>query len=234
MNALVGGGFAPLAAMILASRGFTTPEMANGYLDCSCALLDPFLMTDMALAAGRVGLAMTNGEKIAVFGDYDVDGVTATCLLTDFLRKNGADCVPYIPGRLEEGYGLNPIALHALAEQGVKLIITVDCGITAIAEAALCKELGMDLVITDHHECKDTLPDAIAIVDPHRPDGGYPHKTLSGVGVAFKLAAALSGDQQQVLQESEVENLLRQLSDCDDRSLQVIKATAKALIDTAQ
>ena len=201
MNALVGGGFAPLAAMILASRGFTTPEMANGYLDCSCALLDPFLMTDMALAAGRVGLAMTNGEKIAVFGDYDVDGVTATCLLTDFLRKNGADCVPYIPGRLEEGYGLNPIALHALAEQGVKLIITVDCGITAIAEAALCKELGMDLVITDHHECKDTLPDAIAIVDPHRPDGGYPHKTLSGVGVAFKLAAALSGDQQQVLQE---------------------------------
>ena len=200
VNALVGGGYAPLAAMILASRGLDTPEKANAYLDCTCTLLDPFLMTDMALAAGRVGLAMTRGEKIAIFGDYDVDGVTATCLLTDFLRKNGADCVPYIPGRLEEGYGLNPIALHALAEQGVKLIVTVDCGITAIAEAALCKELGMDLVITDHHECKDILPDAIAVVDPHRPDGGYPHKTLSGVGVAFKLAAALSGDQQQVLQ----------------------------------
>ena len=158
-------------------------------------------MTDMAQAAGRVALAMMNGEKIAVFGDYDVDGVTATCLLTDFLRKQGADCVPYIPGRLEEGYGLNAIALHYLAEQGVKLIVTVDCGITAIAEAQLCKELGMDLVITDHHECKETLPDAIAIVDPHRPDGGYPHKTLSGVGVAFKLAAALSGDQEQVLRE---------------------------------
>ena len=201
VNALVGGGYAPLAAMILASRGLDTPEKANAYLDCSCDLLDPFLMTDMALAAGRVGLAMTRGEKIAIFGDYDVDGVTATCLLTDFLCKNGADCVPYIPGRLEEGYGLNPIALHALAEQGVKLIVTVDCGITAIKEAALCKELGMDLVITDHHECKETLPDAVAIVDPHRPDGGYPHKTLSGVGVAFKLAAALSGDQQQVLRQ---------------------------------
>jgi len=201
VNALVGGGYAPLAAMILASRGLTTPEKANAYLDCTCTLLDPFLMTDMHLAAGRVGLAMTRGEKIAIFGDYDVDGVTATCLLTDFLQKNGADCVPYIPGRLEEGYGLNPIALHTLAEQGVKLIVTVDCGITAIAEAELCKELGIDLVITDHHECKDILPDAIAVVDPHRSDGGYPHKTLSGVGVAFKLAAALSGDQQQVLRE---------------------------------
>ena len=201
MNALVGGGYAPLAAMILASRGLNNPAQANGYLSCCGELYDPFLLTDMALAAGRVGLAMTRGEKIAVFGDYDVDGVTATCLLTDFLRKNGADCVPYIPGRLEEGYGLNPIALHALAEAGVKLIITVDCGITALAEANLCKELGIDLVITDHHECKDQLPEAIAVVDPHRPDGGYPHKTLSGVGVAFKLAAALSGDQEAVLND---------------------------------
>ena len=201
VNALVGGGYAPLAAMILASRGLSDTRQAAQYLNCCCNLLDPFLMTDMALAAGRVGLAMTKGEKIAVFGDYDVDGVTATCLLTDFLRKNGADCIPYIPGRLEEGYGLNPIALHALAQQGVKLIITVDCGITAIAEAKLCKELGMDLVITDHHECKAELPDAIAVVDPHRPDGGYPHKTLSGVGVAFKLASALCGDQEQILAE---------------------------------
>ena len=201
VNALVSGGFPPLAAMILASRGLQTVPQAKTYLNCECALLDPFLLTDMALAAGRVALAMDRGEKIAVFGDYDVDGVTATCLLTDFLRKHGADCVPYIPGRLEEGYGLNAIALHALAEQGVKLIVTVDCGITAIEEAKLCKELGMDLVITDHHECKETLPDAVAILDPHRPDGGYPHKTLSGVGVAFKLAAALSGDQHAVLQD---------------------------------
>ena len=199
VNALVGGGYSPLAAMILACRGLDTPQKAKAYLDCDCALLDPFLMTDMAPAAGRVALALERGERIAIFGDYDVDGVTSTCLLTDFLRKMGADCVPYIPGRLEEGYGLNAIALHALAEAGVKLIVTVDCGITAMAEARLCKDLGMDLVITDHHECKDTLPEACAVVDPHRPDGGYPHKTLSGVGVAFKLAAALSGDQEAVL-----------------------------------
>ena len=201
VNALVSGGYAPLAAMILASRGLDTPQKASAYLTCDCLLPDPFLMTDMALAAGRVGLAMMNGEKIAIFGDYDVDGVTATCLLTDFLRKHGADCIPYIPGRLEEGYGLNAIALHHLAQQGVTLIVTVDCGITAVAEAQLCRELGMDLVITDHHECKEILPEAVAVVDPHRPDGGYPHKTLSGVGVAFKLAAALCGDQEQVLQD---------------------------------
>ena len=199
VNALAGGGYAPLAAMVLASRGMGTKENADEYLDCSCNLCDPFLMTDMAMAVGRVALAMDRGEKIAVFGDYDVDGITATCLLTDFLRKQGVHCVPYIPGRLEEGYGLNPIAIDYLHSLGVKLIITVDCGITAVEEALLCKKLGIDLVITDHHECKDTLPQAIAVVDPHRPDCTYPHKTLSGVGVAFKLAAALTGDQNAVL-----------------------------------
>jgi len=109
--------------------------------------------------------------------------------------------VPYIPGRLEEGYGLNPIAIHQLHAEGVSLIVTVDCGITAMEEARLCKQLGIDLVITDHHECKDCLPEAVAVVDPHRKDGGYPHKNLSGVGVAFKLAAALSGSQDSVLEE---------------------------------
>ncbi len=199
VNTLVSGGYAPLAAMVLASRGIQNKAQAKNYLDCDTPLPDPFLMTDMDLAAGRVGLAMAQGEKIAVFGDYDVDGITSTCLLTDFLRSCGADVVSYIPGRLEEGYGLNPLAIHQLHGQGVTLIITVDCGITAVAEAQLCKELGIDLVITDHHECKDVLPEAVAVVDPHRPDGGYPHKNLSGVGVAFKLAAALCGDQQMVL-----------------------------------
>ena len=199
VNALVSGGYAPLAAMILASRGIGTVRDAQKYLDCNAPLLDPFLMTDMDLAAGRVGLALARQEKIAVFGDYDVDGITATCLLTDFLRRHGANCISYIPGRLEEGYGLNPIAIHQLHADGVNLIITVDCGITAVAEAELCRELGIDLVITDHHECKDILPQAIAVVDPHRPDGGYPHKNLSGVGVAFKLAAALCGSQEEVL-----------------------------------
>ena len=201
VNALVGSGYAPLAAMVLASRGMEDDHQARAYLDCNAPLLDPFLMTDMDKAAGRVGLAMSRGEKIAVFGDYDVDGITATCLLTDFLRRHGADVVSYIPGRLEEGYGLNPIAIHQLHAEGVKLIVTVDCGITAVSEAELCKQLGIDLVITDHHECKQTLPAAAAVVDPHRCDGGYPHKNLSGVGVAFKLASALCGSQEKVLEE---------------------------------
>ena len=201
VNALVGSGYAPLAAMVLASRGIGDDRQARAYLDCNAPLLDPFLMTDMDKAAGRVGLAMSRSEKIAVFGDYDVDGITATCLLTDFLRRHGADVVSYIPGRLEEGYGLNPIAIHQLHAEGVKLIVTVDCGITAVNEAELCKQLGIDLVITDHHECKQTLPAAAAVVDPHRCDGGYPHKNLSGVGVAFKLASALCGSQETVLEE---------------------------------
>ena len=201
VNALVGSGYAPLAAIVLASRGIGDDRQARAYLDCNAPLLDPFLMTDMDKAAGRVGLAMSRGEKIAVFGDYDVDGITATCLLTDFLRRHGADAVSYIPGRLEEGYGLNPIAIHQLHAEGVKLIVTVDCGITAVSEAELCKQLGIDLVITDHHECKQTLPAAVAVVDPHRCDGGYPHKNLSGVGVAFKLASALCGSQETVLEE---------------------------------
>ena len=199
VNALVQNGYAPLTAMVLSARGIENPRQAQDYLGCSAPLCDPFAMKGMALAAGRVGLAMTRGEKIAVFGDYDVDGITATCLLTHFLRRHGADVISYIPGRLEEGYGLNPIAIHQLKEDGVKLIVTVDCGITAVEEARLCAELGIDLVITDHHECKEVLPEAAAVVDPHQPGDAYPHRNLSGVGVAFKLAAALSGSQEEVL-----------------------------------
>ena len=201
VNALVQAGFSPMVSMILSARGIQNAGQAQAYLVGEDALHDPYLMTDMDRAAGRVAQALDRGEKIAVFGDYDVDGITSTCLLTDFLRSLGSDCVPYIPGRLEEGYGLNPIALRQLAGEGVKLIVTVDCGITAMEEAQLCKELGMELVITDHHECKDQLPDAVAVVDPHRPAGGYPHKNLSGVGVAFKLACALCGSQEQVLEQ---------------------------------
>ena len=199
VNALVSNGNAPLTAMVLAARGIESPQQAKTYLGCDAPLPDPFCMKDMALAAGRLALALDRGEKIAVFGDYDVDGITATCLLTDFIRSLGGDCVPYIPGRLEEGYGLNSIAIHQLHGEGVTLIVTVDCGITAVEEAQLCKSLGIDLVITDHHECKPQLPEAVAVVDPHRRDCTYPHKDLSGVGVAFKLAAALCGNQQELL-----------------------------------
>ena len=199
VNNLVAAGFAPLVSMVLASRGMGDPQKAKVFLDCACDLPDPYRMRDMDLAAGRLALAIDRGEKICIFGDYDVDGITATCLLTDFVRSLGGDCIPYIPGRLEEGYGLNPIALRQLSSQGVRLIVTVDCGITAVEEALLCRDLGMDLVITDHHECKQSLPQAIAVVDAHRPDCAYPHKELSGVGVAFKLACALSSDPEAVL-----------------------------------
>ena len=201
VNKLVSGGFSPLTAMVLAGRGLSDPAGARESLGCDSPLPDPFLLGDMDRAAERVRRAIENKERIAVFGDYDVDGITATCLLTDFLRSQGADCLSYIPGRLEEGYGLNPIAIRQLGEEQVKLIITVDCGITALEEASLCRELGMDLVITDHHECKEELPRAAAIVDPHKPGDGYPHRNLSGVAVAFKLACALSGDPDGVLEE---------------------------------
>ena len=201
VNTLVRAGYPPLTAMVLASRGIGDERQAERYLGWGDFMPDPYLLTDMAPAVARIRQALAQNERIAVFGDYDVDGITATCLLTGFLREMGADCVPYIPGRLEEGYGLNTLAIEQLAENGVQLIVTVDCGITAVDEAVLCRQKGIDLIITDHHECKETLPDAVAVIDPHRPDGGYPHKNLSGVGVAFKLASALSGNQQQVLEK---------------------------------
>ncbi|MBQ3000246.1 MAG: single-stranded-DNA-specific exonuclease RecJ [Oscillospiraceae bacterium] len=201
VNALVRAGYAPLTAMVLSSRGITDGKQAQQYLGSGDFLFDPFLLTDMVPAVQRLRTAIDRGQRIAVFGDYDVDGITATCLLTDFLREQGADCVPYIPARLEEGYGLNSFAICQLAQSGVELIVTVDCGITAVEEACLCRQKGIDLIITDHHECKELLPDAVAVIDPHRPDGGYPHKNLSGVGVAFKLAAALCGNQQQLLEK---------------------------------
>ncbi len=199
VNSLVGAGYSPLTAMVLASRGVRGADKARQLLGHDGPMHDPLGLRDMEAAAARVTLALDRGETLAVFGDYDVDGITATCLLTHYLRSRGARCIPYIPGRLEEGYGLNSLAIRQLSDQGVSLIITVDCGITAMEEALLCRDLGIDLVITDHHECKSELPQAVAVVDPHRPDDHYPHKGLSGVGVAFKLAAALQGSQEYIL-----------------------------------
>ncbi len=193
-------GFSALTAATLCSRGHRDPAEAAAFLGAEGPLPDPLAMNGMAEAARRVRQALDRGERMAVFGDYDVDGITATCLMTEFLQSQGADCLSYIPGRLEEGYGLNRPAIDLLAGQGVRLIITVDCGITALEEAAYCRQLGVDLVVTDHHECKGSLPDAVAVVDPHQPGDGYPHRDLAGVGVAFKLAAAICGDQQAVLE----------------------------------
>ena len=193
-------GYGPLCARVLSARGYGTEAEAAEYLCADAPLNSPFLMKDMKTAADRVRLALTNKEQIAVFGDYDVDGITATAMLTEFLRGLGGRVTSYIPARLEEGYGLNEIAIRQLCKRQISLIVTVDCGITANREAELCRELGMDLVITDHHECKEELPRAVAVVDPHRADCGYPHTNLSGVGVAFQLAAAICGDQAGLME----------------------------------
>ena len=201
VSALEAAGWSPVTSAVLCSRGYDTPEKARAFLSADVPLSDPMTLIDMEKAVRRVKKALERREHICVFGDYDVDGITATCLLTDFLRKRGGHVTSYIPARLEEGYGLNEIAVRALHEQGVKLIVTVDCGITANQEAALCRELGMELVITDHHECKLELPQAAAIVDPHRKDQPEPILEIAGVGVAFKLASAIAGDQEALLSE---------------------------------
>ncbi|MCQ2433440.1 MAG: single-stranded-DNA-specific exonuclease RecJ [Clostridia bacterium] len=200
ISRLEAGGFSPLTAAVLCSRGYTDLQAAKEFLSSDSELIDPYLLRDMDRAAARIRRAMAAKEKIAVFGDYDVDGITATTLLTDYLRGKGADCMPYIPSRLEEGYGLNYQAIETLDEEGVRLIVTVDCGVTAAEEAEECRRRGIDLCITDHHECKSELPDCIAVVDAHRKDDTYPHRNLSGVGVAFKVAAALEGNQKTVLE----------------------------------
>ena len=198
---LICQGYSPLTAYTLSGRGFRSPEEAGVLLQRDATLIDPFCMKEMDRAVAAIRFALDRKQTIAVFGDYDVDGITATCLLADYLRSLGANCLTHIPGRLEEGYGLNEGAILQLYEQGARLIITVDCGITALREAELCRELGIALVITDHHECKEQLPAAQAVVDPHRPDRTYPHTDLCGVGIAFKLVAALSGDQEAVARQ---------------------------------
>lgn len=185
-------GINALAAVFMCTRGITKFEDAIEYItDKPSDIFDPMLLEDMDKAVERIELALDRREKIVVFGDYDVDGMTASALLKSYLTKRGADCDIYIPGRVDEGYGLNLTALDCLKEAGTDLIITVDCGITAIEEAERAKELGIELVITDHHECKESLPEAIAVVNPKRPDNIYPNRALAGVGVAFKLICAL-------------------------------------------
>ena len=181
-----------LVAATLCARGLTDLDEAKALLSSAeDQLCDPYLMKDMDLATARIGRALRNKESIAVYGDYDVDGITATCLLTHYLRSQGGNVRYYIPDRLTEGYGVNNQAVEELALQGVTLIITVDCGITALAETAYAASLGVDMIVTDHHECKEKLPDAIAVVDPDRKDCPYPFKDLAGVGVALKLVMAL-------------------------------------------
>ena len=190
------GGIPPLCAKVLAARGMTDPEEVRRFLYEEEPLHDPLLMRDMDKAAQRLRRAIEAGETVAVYGDYDVDGITAASLLTLFLRREGCRVLPYIPNRLEEGYGLNRGAVERLRDQGARVIVTVDCGITAVEETRYAESLGLEVVITDHHECKDTLPGALAVVDPHRSDCPYPFKHLAGVGVALKLCMAVAGPER--------------------------------------
>ena len=186
---LTAAGYPCLVSAVLASRGIATAEEAAAFLEHEQRLTySPFLMADMDKAVERVQRALADHERIAVFGDYDVDGITATCILVDYLQSRGADVLHYIPRRIEDGYGLSVDAIEGLYRKGTRLLITVDCGITGVEEVDFANSLGMDVVVTDHHECKETLPRAVAVVDPHRPDCGYPFKHLAGCGVALKLA----------------------------------------------
>ena len=197
---LRGAGYPGLLSSVLAARGVGAPEEAALFLERERRLThSPLLMKDMDRAVARIQRAIAGGERVAVFGDYDVDGITATVLLVDYLRARGADCLKYIPRRVEDGYGLGREALRSLRDRGVSLVITVDCGITGVEEARYAREIGLDLVITDHHECKDVLPEAAAVVDPRRSDCPYPFKHLAGVGVALKLVLALGGQREEAL-----------------------------------
>ncbi len=189
-------GFSPLAAVALCARGVDTPEKAQAFLATGTeGLYDPMRLRDMDKAVAAIREVIREKQKIIVFGDYDVDGITATCVLLRYLRSLGADADYYIPNRLSEGYGLSCAAMDALYKQGVRLIVTVDSGVTAFEETAYAKKLGIRMVITDHHECREELPKAEAIVNPRRSDCDYPFTELAGVGVAFKLICALAGPE---------------------------------------
>lgn len=190
-------GISRFLAELITAKGFTESESAKEYLNGSVELLhDPFLLPDMDKAVKRIRAAIQAQEKILIYGDYDVDGVTSVSLLLLYLREQGADASYYIPERIREGYGLNAAAVERFASQGVNLIITVDSGITAHEEVELASSYGIDVVITDHHECREELPGACAVVNPHRSDSTYPFAELAGVGVVFKLVCALAGKEK--------------------------------------
>ncbi len=185
----------PVLAKILTRRGADNISDARWFLKSDeLYLYDPFLLCDMDRAVERIKKAINDGEKICVYGDYDVDGITATAVMYKYFRSKKCDVMYYIPKRLTEGYGMNRSAVEKLAEEGVKLIVTVDNGITADPEIKYAKTLGIDVVVTDHHECRTELPHCCAVVNPKRPDDRYPFESLAGVGVAFKVVCALEGE----------------------------------------
>ena len=199
-RSLLQAGCTPLLAAMLHLRGLDEADEARTFLRGGTELLsNPLDLSDMIPAVQRLTRAVATGEHVAVYGDYDVDGITAACLLSDYLRGRGLTCEVYIPDRISEGYGVNTGAIDELHRKGVTLIITVDCGVTCLEETAYAASLGVDMIITDHHECRAELPEAEAVVDPKRPEGGV-GDGLAGVGVAFKLVCAMDGDEKKMLE----------------------------------
>jgi single-stranded-DNA-specific exonuclease len=194
----------PLVAQVLFNRGLTEPDEAARFLDGRLELDDPFQLLDMDRAVKRLRRAIQEEEPLAIYGDFDADGVAATALLVLTLRALGGRVHPYIPHRVDEGYGLNGEALTELAGQGVRVVVTVDCGIRSPDEVAHARRLGMDVIITDHHTVGSCVPQAGAVVNPRQPNCAYPCKHLAGVGLAYKLAQALLRTNQQVPLSQEV------------------------------
>jgi single-stranded-DNA-specific exonuclease len=188
----------PLIVQLLYNRGLTAPHDVQGFLAGSHPDDNPFRLKGMNQAVTRLRQAIRGGEPVAVYGDFDADGVTATALLVDTLSALGARVKPYIPHRVDEGYGLNTDALRQLASEGVRLVVTVDCGIRSIEEVSYGRKRGLDLIITDHHSVGEEVPPALAVINPKQPDCPYSFKDLAGVGVAFKLAQALLRANRQV------------------------------------
>ena len=182
-----------LLAKVLVNRGFKEKKEIDKFLYPKIEdLNNPFLLNDMNIAVERILQSKERGEKVTVYGDYDVDGITSIAVLVKFFRELGIDIEYYLPSRLEEGYGLNNDALLKIKNNGTDLLITVDCGISAYNEVEYAKSLGMEVIVTDHHECPEKMPDTIAVIDPKRPDNTYPFNALAGVGVTFKLIEAIS------------------------------------------
>ena len=184
--------FHPVTRQILFNRGLSTAAEADHFLRANQPeVTDPFLLTDMETAVDRILHGIRTGQQLAVYGDYDADGVTATALLVQTLTALGANVRAYIPNRFDEGYGLNNDALTQLQDEGVDLVITVDCGIRAVEQATHAKNIRLDLIITDHHTPSNEIPEALAVINPKRPGDRYPDKDLAGVGTAYKVASAI-------------------------------------------
>ena len=185
------GDYPPVMRQMLYNRKIMDSETAERFLNGTGSMYDPFLLPDMTLAVDRLWDAVDHQEQVVVYGDYDVDGVTATVLLVQVLQQLGANARAYIPNRFDEGYGVNNDALDDLAAQGARLVVTVDCGIRSPLEAQHARQLGLDLIISDHHEPKNELPEALAVICQKRTGCEYPEKNLAGVGLAFKIAEAM-------------------------------------------